>query len=57
MDEQQDIRQMLSDMAIKDMLAEIDADCIRRWQAGQRIINGEWVYPSEEQKKFLDPLV
>lgn len=43
-----DIRQQLSDMAIRDIHAEIDADTIKRWSRGERLIpdgrgSYEWV--------------
>ena len=53
-----DIRQILSDMAIKEMLAEIDADTIRRYERGHRCVPGpngpEWVYYVDDNGQHVD---
>lgn len=44
-----DIRQQLSDMAIREIHAEMDFDCMRRHARGERLMHDgrggyEWVY-------------
>jgi predicted GNAT family acetyltransferase len=53
-----DARQQLSDMMVKDMIAEIDADTIRRYKLGQRIVQTEhgpeWTYFVDANNKVVD---
>ena len=45
-------------MAIKEMLAEIDADTIRRYERGHRCVPGpngpEWVYYVDDNGQHVD---
>lgn len=53
-----DVRQRLSDMMVKEMLAEIDADTIRRFKRGERIVQTEhgpvWTYFVDANNKVVD---
>ncbi len=54
-----DIRQQLSDAAIKDMLSEIDADTIKRFSRGERLLPLEggghvWSYLVDANNKLVN---
>jgi len=54
-----DIREELANNCIKEMLAEIDADTIRRYKLGQRLLpvqggGHEWFYIVNSDGKVVD---
>jgi len=58
--ETNDIRQQLSNTMIREMNAEIDADTIRRFNNGERLIRTEtgpeWIYVVDENNQMItDP--
>ena len=57
--EEYDVRQQLSDTIIKEMLAEIDADTIKRYRRGERLIpttdgGHVWSYLVDSMNRVVD---
>lgn len=53
-----DVREVMRDEIIREMLAEIDRDTFRRLRNGERIVDGphgpEWVYFVNRDGKVVD---
>ena len=52
----EDYRQQLADSLVKEMLDEIDADTIRRYKLGQRLLrvgSYEWFYIVEDKGNII----